>query len=111
EFRLNDGFEYLLGYDYQRYNGSDEVLLIDEKSEYVHAFFGQIRTTDDLLENTRIAIGLRHNIAKGNDETTVWNVSAKHFFGDNFFLRGMVGTSFRLPDAYELYVVDPCCEQ
>jgi vitamin B12 transporter len=28
----------------------------------------------------------------------------------NGYVRGQVGTSFRLPDAYELYVIDPCCE-
>jgi vitamin B12 transporter len=39
----------------------------------------------------------------------VWTLSGQHDFSDNFYLRGQVGTSFRLPDAEELYLRD-CCE-
>ena len=109
KFKLHDGLEYFLGYDYQNYNGRDEVLLIGEGSEYVHALFGQVRTTEDMLENTRIAVGLRHNIAKGNDTTTIWNVSGQHNFSDDIYVRSVVGTAFRLPTAYELYAIDTCC--
>jgi vitamin B12 transporter len=41
----------------------------------------------------------------------VWNVSGHYDVTPNLFLRGSAGTAFRLPDAYELYVIDPCCEQ
>ena len=108
-FNLHKGLEYYLGYDFQSYKGSDEVLLIAEDSEHVHAFFGQVRTTEDMLENTKLAAGLRHNIAKGGDTTTIWNVSGQHNFSDRFYVRGVTGTAFRLPTAYELYAIDDCC--
>jgi outer membrane cobalamin receptor len=46
----------------------------------------------------------------GQDKT-VWNLSGRYTTESGWYARGQVGTSFRLPDAYELYVVDPCCEQ
>jgi vitamin B12 transporter len=44
------------------------------------------------------------------ENKTVWNVSGRFSTGSGLYARGQVGTSFRLPDAYELYVIDPCCE-
>ena len=52
-----------------------------------------------------------HNKPSGEGNTTVWNVSGDLEISDYLYVRGQVGTSFRLPDAYELFVADPCCEQ
>jgi vitamin B12 transporter len=46
----------------------------------------------------------------GQDKT-VWNASGRLGVGGGAYVRGSVGTSFRLPSAYELYVIDPCCER
>ena len=39
----------------------------------------------------------------------IWTdaISGDLAINDYFYTRGQVGTSFRLPDAYELFVVDP----
>ena len=103
------GFDFAAGYEHQRFSGSDEVLLIADQTESVNAFFGQIRTNESLLANTRIALGLRHNSPSGEGEVTVGNVSLHHDFSDSLYLRGSAGTSFRLPDAWQLYGNDPCC--
>lgn len=103
------GFDFVAGYDHQRFSGSDDVLLIADQTETVNAYFGQIRTNDSLLENTRLALGLRHNSPSGEGEVTVGNFSLRHEFSDSLYLRGSVGTSFRLPDAWQLYGNDPCC--
>ena len=103
------GLEYAFGYDHQRFSGSDDVLLIADQTETVDAFFGQIRTSEDLMESTRLAFGLRHNSPNGEGNITVGNFSARHQLNDNLYLRGSAGTSFRLPDAWQLYGNDPCC--
>ncbi|MFP6829884.1 MAG: TonB-dependent receptor [Gammaproteobacteria bacterium] len=103
------GLEYALGYDHQRFSGRDDVLLIADQTETVDAFFGQIRTSEGLIENTRLAFGLRHNSPSGEGNVTVGNFSARHQLNDNLYLRGSAGTSFRLPDAWQLYGNDPCC--
>ena len=103
------GFDFAAGYEHQRFSGSDDVLLIADQTESVNAFFGQIRTNESLLANTRIALGLRHNSPSGEGEVTVGNFSLHHDFSDSFYLRGSAGTSFRLPDAWQLYGNDPCC--
>jgi vitamin B12 transporter len=41
----------------------------------------------------------------------VWNATGRWDVTSKLFLRANLGTAFRLPDAYELFVVDPCCEQ
>ena len=103
------GFDFAAGYEHQRFSGSDEVLLIADKTESVDAFFGQIRTNESLLANTRIALGFRHNSPSGEGEVTVGNLSLHHDFSESLYLRGSAGTSFRLPDAWQLYGNDPCC--
>ena len=107
--QTNHGFEYNLGFDHQRYSGRDDVLLIADDTEYVNALFMQVRTTDDLWENTQVAVGVRHNIPSGEGDVSVWNVSGRHQFNDRLYLRGSAGTSFRSPDAWQLYGNDPCC--
>lgn len=102
------GFEVLGGYDYQTYSGRDDVLLIAEQEEEVHALFGQLRTTEDLIENAAFAVGARYN-ETGGVSTTVWNASGRYDFTDYLYAQGIVGTSFLLPTAYQLYAVDPCC--
>ncbi|MCH8141950.1 MAG: TonB-dependent receptor, partial [Proteobacteria bacterium] len=103
------GLDYEMGYDHQRFSGKDDVLLIAQKTEHVNAVFVQARTNASLLENTRIAFGVRHNRPSGEGDITVWNLSGQHHFNEQFYARATVGTSFRFPDAWQLYGNDPCC--
>ena len=103
------GFDFAAGYEHQRFSGSDDVLLIADQTESVNAFFGQLRTNESLLANTRMAVGVRHNRPSGDGDVTVGNFSLRHDFSDSVYLRGSAGTSFRLPDAWQLYGNDPCC--
>ncbi len=105
------GFDYSMGFDHQRYSGKDDVLLIADDTEDVSAFFAQVRTNSDLLENTRLALGVRYNKPSGEGDVTVWNLSGQHYLTGNLYLRGTLGTSFRSPDAWQLYGNDPCCTQ
>jgi vitamin B12 transporter len=109
EFRPMNAVELAVGYDYQRFWGEDQVWLIEDKTETVQAVYAQIRTSQSQLENTRLAFGARYNTLSGEADKTVWNFSGEHDLSDTLFLRGQVGTSFRLPDAEELYLRD-CCE-
>jgi outer membrane cobalamin receptor len=99
-------FEYLVGYDFQQYSGKDDVLLIAEQDQDVHAVFGQIRSTDDLIENASFAIGARYNDA-GDSDATVWNASARYDFADWLYAQANAGTAFLLPTAEQLFAVDP----
>ena len=103
------GFDFAAGYEHQRFSGSDDVLLIADQTESVNAFFGQLRTNESLLANTRMAVGVRHNRPSGDGDVTVGNFSLRHDFSASVYLRGSAGTSFRLPDAWQLYGNDPCC--
>jgi len=99
-------FEYLVGYDFQQYSGKDDVLLIAEQEEDVHAFFGQLRSTDDFIKNGAFAIGVRHSEGTGSS-LTVWNASARYDFTPWLYANGNIGTSFLLPTAEQLYAIDP----
>jgi vitamin B12 transporter len=111
QMKLSDKMTFVAGVDYQNYNGEDEVFLIGKKTEDVVAPFVQMRWNLDVLQGLRIAAGGRANFPSGDGKTNVWNVSADLDISDYFYARGQIGTSFRLPDAYELFVADPCCEQ
>ena len=110
-FDTDHGLQYVVGYDRQNYSGSDQVLLIADQQETVNAAFAQVRS-EDLFENTQFAVGARFNSRSDADSTTVWNATGKHNFGGSTtYIRGNVGTSFRLPDAWQLFGNDPCCTQ
>jgi vitamin B12 transporter len=109
DVQTEHNFDYTLGYDHQRYSGRDEVLLIDSQTERVNAFFGQVRSSEDLFENSQIALGVRYNKPSGEGDITVWNLSGKHSFTDTLYVRASAGTAFRFPDAWQLYGNDPCC--
>ena len=108
KYRTPVGIEVLGGYDFQQYSGRDDVLLIEEQEEEVHAVFGQVRTTEDIFERGALAAGVRYN-ETGGVSATVWNASGRFDVTDTLFVEGIVGTSFLLPTAYQLYAVDPCC--
>ena len=101
------GIETYLGYDYQNYNGKDVVLVIEPKTEHVHAVFGEIATTHDLISNAQFAAGFRFNDPSMGQTATVWNVSGRWDVLPELYLKGMVGTAFRLPTAEELFANDP----
>lgn len=101
--------EYSAGYDYQRFWGSDEVWLIEDKTETAQAVYGQIRSSAEAFENSDISFGVRYNTTSGSADGTVWTLTGRHDLTDSLYLRGQVGTSFRLPDAEELWLRD-CCE-
>jgi len=102
------GFEFDLGYDFQNFNGRDDVLLIASQTEKVHAFVAQVRTTDDLIRNAHLAAGFRFNKTDGKDKA-IWNVSGRWDATPALYLEGMLGTSFILPSAEQLHAFDPCC--
>jgi len=101
------GVETYLGYDYQNYSGSDAVLVIRQQTEHVHAIFGEIATTRDLIPGVQLAAGFRYNAPSVGRDATVWNLSGRWDAMENFFVKGMVGTGFRLPTAEELFADDP----
>ena len=103
------GFEYYAGYDFQNYSGEDAVLLIAPNSETVNALFGQVRTTRDLMKRLTLSAGVRFNAPSNSENHTVWNVTGQYDFPKGMFARTTVGTSFRYPDAYELFAIDPTC--
>jgi vitamin B12 transporter len=109
--KLSDRMTFVAGLDYQNYNGVDETFLISEQTEEVVAPFVQMRWDLDFMQGLRLAAGARANFPSGEGGTNVWNLSADLDISDYFYARGQAGTSFRLPDAYELFVNDPCCEQ
>jgi len=106
KFNLHEGFEYVVGLDHQRFSAEDEVWRIADLEEEVTAAYVQVRTTSDLLENSAFAFGVRYNNASNSDASSVWNLTGKHHFSNNLYLRGNIGTSFRLPDAEELFLYE-----
>lgn len=104
---VHRGLEYYLGADYQAYEGRDAVLVITQKSENVHAFFGEVATTSDLLPNANLAAGFRYNDPSVGPSATVWDVSGRFELPAGLFIRALAGTSFRLPTAEELFADDP----
>ena len=107
KLHFGHGFEYFVGYDVQNYGGSDAVLVITDHTESTQALFAQIRTTSELFSNLRLAAGVRYSDPSVGESDTVWNLSGQYDINPNLFLKGQVGTAFRLPTAEELFANDP----
>jgi outer membrane cobalamin receptor len=107
QIAVNRGFEYLAGYDFQNYTGRDAVLVIQQQTEHVNAFFGQIRTTPDLIPDAHLALGARYNIPSVGESALVWNGSGQYDISSSLYVRANFGTAFRLPTAEELFANDP----
>jgi vitamin B12 transporter len=110
KFAPGGALEYLAGWDYQHYSGEDQVFLIAPNAETVHAPFVQVRTSDQWRSDLRFSLGARHNNPDNGRSATVWSATGRWDISDGLFTRTSFGTAFRLPDAYELFVIDPCCE-
>ena len=107
QIAVNRGFEYLAGYDFQNYAGRDVVLVIQQQTEHVNAFFGQIRSTPDLIPDAHFALGARYNIPSVGESALVWNGGGQYDFSKSLYVRANFGTAFRLPTAEELFANDP----
>lgn len=110
EFKPGGPLDFLAGYDFQNYNGHDDVLRISEQTETVHALFGQLRSSSEFSSRLHVALGARHNMPKGGGGSiTIWNASARYDISDALYIQANGGTSYRLPDAEQLFAIDPCC--
>jgi vitamin B12 transporter len=65
-----------------------------------------VRTTPDLLEHALLTAGVRYNHGQGAD-TTIWTVSGRYDVTPAIYVEGVGGTSFLLPDAEQLFAIDP----
>ena len=111
KFTPMKGVNLYLGYDFQSYDGSDAVLVIDHHSETASAVFGEIATTPELIPGLNLAAGVRYNAPSVGQSATVGSLSARYDFGDGLFIKATAGTAFRLPTAEELFANDPLDER
>jgi len=107
ETTLTRGLTAVAGYDLQNYIGRDSVLVIQQETEQINAFFGQLRLDPDLIPRTHLAAGVRYNIASFGPSALVWNVGAQFDLLPSTYLKANVGTAFRLPTDEELFANDP----
>jgi outer membrane cobalamin receptor len=111
EIRPGGFLEYFAGYDLQDYTGSDASLVITQHTETTQALFGQIRTSNEFSTNLRLSTGFRYNRPSVGPTATVWTVNGQYDIGQHMYVRGDVGTTFRLPTTEELFANDPLDER
>ena len=110
-FSVAERVQLVAGFDHQSYSGRDDVLLIADRTEAVNAAFLQVRSLEGQFPGTRLAAGLRYNKPDKADGMLLWNVSGRHEFDNDLYIRGNIGSAFRLPDAWQLFGNDHCCTQ
>src|SRR6185437_2453953 len=77
----------------------------------VNAVFGQVATSDALLPDGKVALGVRYNAPDFGQNATVATLSGRYDLTPDLFVRGQIGTAFRLPTAEELFADDPFDER
>ncbi len=102
--QLFDGnHELLFGIDYQNYWAKDDVWHIAKNEENSTAVFAQFRPTLAFSPETKLSVGVRYNRTEEND-ITIYNFSIRTPLFAGIHFRGMLGTSFGLPTAEQLYL-------
>lgn len=107
KLKLRQGVETYFGYDVQSYGGRDDVLVITQQNETTQAGFAQLRLTHDLIPNLNLAFGVRYSSPSVGQSATIWNVSGQYDLPGSMYIKGDIGTNFRLPTAEELFANDP----
>lgn len=105
------GLDVRLGYDMQNFSGSDDVLKIASQQEQVEAVFLQLASRESLWSDAQFSLGGRYNKPAGEGDSWVGHASGTLNLAEQVQLFAALGSSFRLPSAYELYASDDCCTQ
>ncbi len=111
EIRPGGLFEYFAGYDLQEYTGSDQSLVITQHTESTNAVFSQIRTSSEFSTDLKLSAGFRYNKPSVGQTATVWTLNGHYDITQSWYVRGEVGTTFRLPTTEELFANDPLDER
>jgi vitamin B12 transporter len=106
KYDLAQGLEAYFGYDLQRYGGRDDQILIAQHDETVHAGFGQLRLTPEMVPHLSLAAGARYNAPSSGPSSTIWNLSGQYDWPMGIYTKAEVGTNFALPSAEQLYAND-----
>jgi len=100
-----DQNELLFGYDFQNYDGHDEVMKFWSDDESVHALFFAVRPSFSFAPDLKISIGGRYN-KTGDSDKFVGSASFRTPIWQTLYARGSASTNFRLANAWELYATD-----
>jgi vitamin B12 transporter len=73
----------------------------------VNAVFGQVALAPGFLSDVNLAAGFRYNAPSFGQSALVWNAQGGWNITPDLYIKGMVGTAFRLPTAEELFANDP----
>ncbi|EDT9558255.1 TonB-dependent receptor, partial [Salmonella enterica subsp. enterica serovar Oslo] len=107
QWRFWEEHELILGSDSQWYQGRDDVMAIDNQTASAQGFYTQFRPSFASMPHWSPAVGIRHEQMKGSERATVWMFSSSYELTDELWLRGQLGSAFKLPNAEQLYVNEP----
>ncbi|GIU09156.1 MULTISPECIES: TonB-dependent siderophore receptor [unclassified Shewanella] len=102
-YQTQAGSQWILGGQYEEYEGADEVMLFTADKDHTYSLFSQYQPHIGALPDTQLSIGARVN-RLANDET-IWvgNFALTHDIAQDLQLKGSLGNAYRQPTASELH--------
>ncbi len=106
--RWGHGNEMLVGVDFQNYWGKDEfpMAMFRGETENVVGIFANFRPYIPFSPDSRTSFGARYEKTAGTD-IMIWDVSLKTPVFNHYSFRGVLNTSFTLPNMQQLYGNNP----
>lgn len=100
--------ELLVGVDFQNYWGKDEfaMAMFRGEAENVVGIFVNYRPYILFLPESKTSFGARYEKTAGTD-ALIWDVSLKTPVYNQIFFRGVLNTSFTLPNVQQMYGHNP----
>ncbi|WP_299807951.1 TonB-dependent siderophore receptor [uncultured Shewanella sp.] len=102
-YQTQAGSQWVLGGQYEEYEGADEVMLFTAEKDQTYSLFSQYQPHIDALPDTQLSVGARVN-RLANDET-IWvgNFALAHDIAQDLQLKASLGNGYRQPTASELH--------
>lgn len=106
--RWGNGNEILTGVEFQNYWGKDEFAMANFRgeAENVVGIFASLRPHLPFSPKSKFSMGGRYEKTDGTD-CFIWDVSLKTPIMERYYFRGVVNTSFTLPNVQQLYGNNP----
>jgi iron complex outermembrane receptor protein/vitamin B12 transporter len=102
-YQTQDGSQWIVGGQYEQFEGADEVMLFITETDRTYALFSQYQPKLNNLPDTRLSLGMRVNKLVNDESIWVGSIALTHDITPRLQLKTNLGNGYRQPTSSELY--------
>lgn len=102
-YHTQAGSQWILGGQYEQFEGADEVMHFTTPTDRTYALFSQYQPKLSSLPDTQLSLGARVNKLVNDESIWVGSIALTHDITSQLQLKANLGNGYRQPTASELY--------